>query len=124
MDAHNIHRLLGPANGGLRDLLKLELPMAPDVDEVAALRIGFTGTREGMTDRQKTALRELLASYPGAILHHGDAIGADAEAHDIAVALGCAVVIHPPENERQRAFKPAAGSVTQALSYPQQAHRA
>jgi len=61
-----------------------------------------------MTQRQKTALRELLASHAGAILHHGDAVGADAEAHDIANALGHAIVIHPPALETQRAFKTAA----------------
>ncbi len=61
-----------------------------------------------MTARQKSALRDLLASHDGAILHHGDAIGADTEAHDIAVALGCTIVIHPPTIERQRAFRSAA----------------
>jgi hypothetical protein len=72
------------------------------------LHIGFTGTRQGMTQGQKAALRELLASHPGATLHHGDAIGADAEAHDIAVELDCGIVIHPPDNVTQRAFKIAA----------------
>jgi len=71
------------------------------------MRIGFAGTRHGMTERQKIAVRDLLASYAGAILHHGDAVGADAEAHDIALALGCAIVIHPPAIETQRAFKTA-----------------
>ena len=60
------------------------------------MRIGFIGTRQGMTERKKIAVRDLLASYAGAILHHGDAVGADAEAHDIALAVGCAIVIHPP----------------------------
>jgi hypothetical protein len=41
-------------------------------------------------------------------LHHGDAVGADAEAHDIAIELGCAIVIHPPAIETQRAFMTAA----------------
>jgi hypothetical protein len=72
------------------------------------VHIGFTGTRDGMTARQKSALRGLLTSHDGAILHHGDAVGADAEAHDIAVALGCTIVIHPPTIERQRAFRSAA----------------
>ena len=71
------------------------------------MRIGFTGTRQGMTERQKSAVRDLLASYAGTILHHGDAIGADAEAHDIALALGCAIVIHPPAIATERAFKTA-----------------
>jgi hypothetical protein len=71
------------------------------------MRIGFTGTRRGMTKRQKIALSDLLSSYAATILHHGDAIGADAEAHEIAVGLGCAIVIHPPAVETQRAFKAA-----------------
>ncbi len=58
-----------------------------------------------MTPAQQERLRELLAASPGAILHHGDAVGADAEAHDIAAALGLPVVIHPPSEDRQRAFK-------------------
>jgi hypothetical protein len=58
-----------------------------------------------MTPTQRERLRALLACTPGAVLHHGDAIGADAEAHDIAVALGWAVVIHPPSEDYGRAFK-------------------
>jgi len=53
------------------------------------LHIGFTGARQGMTEGQKSALRDLLASHSGVVLHHGDAVGADAEAHDIAVELDC-----------------------------------
>lgn len=89
------------------------------------MRIGFTGTRQGMTERQKIALSDLLSSYAAAILHHGDAIGADAEAHEIAVGLGCAIVIHPPAVETQRAFKGGNGDPSgQALSCVQQGYRA
>jgi hypothetical protein len=46
--------------------------------------IGFTGTRRGMTDRQKTALAVLMEEfdqYEGQpTLHHGAANGADSEA--------------------------------------------
>ena len=73
----------------------------------SAAAIGFTGTRRGMTVAQRKALRALLLNGSGK-LHHGDAIGADAEAHDIAVALGRGVVIHPASLPDQRAFKSAA----------------
>jgi hypothetical protein len=45
--------------------------------------IGFTGTRQGMTAEQKSALRNLLDGGAGDF-HHGDCIGADSEAHGIA----------------------------------------
>jgi hypothetical protein len=60
-----------------------------------------------MSEEQKAVLGDLLATYPGATLHHDDAISADAEAHDIAVALGCTIVIHPPRSRGNGQFKTA-----------------
>ena len=72
-------------------------------DKIAVHRFHRHPTRN---DRgQKSALRVLLASHSGVVLHNGDAVGADAEAHDIAVELDFGVVIHPPDNVTQRAFK-------------------
>jgi predicted Rossmann fold nucleotide-binding protein DprA/Smf involved in DNA uptake len=59
-----------------------------------------------MTEAQGKALRALLITCSGK-LHHGDAVGADAEAHDIAVVLGRRVVIHPASLPERRAFKSA-----------------
>src|SRR5262245_53683963 len=42
-----------------------------------------------------------------AILCHGDAVGADAEARDIAVTLGWKAVSHPSANEAWRAHEVA-----------------
>ena len=68
--------------------------------------IGFTGTQNGMTMLQLAALRRLLVSLgQGNEFHHGDCIGADAEAHEVAESLGMFIVVHPPENSVKRAYK-------------------
>jgi hypothetical protein len=70
-------------------------------------KIGFTGTQRGMTAAQQMTLRRQLADSQGAEFHHGDCIGADAQAHDIAVELGLLPVVHPPANPSKRAWKPS-----------------
>lgn len=65
--------------------------------------VGFTGTQEGMTQAQVKRLRSLLG--PANEFHHGDCIGADAEAHEVAESLGLFIVVHPPVNSYKRAFK-------------------
>jgi hypothetical protein len=69
-------------------------------------RIGFTGTQLGMTVNQRAALYTALQKFcrDGGQFHHGDCIGADAEAHKIAESLGLTIVIHPPIKENKRAF--------------------
>lgn len=51
----------------------------------------FSGTREGLTHTQRQALTAVMASYRAdgfTVFHHGDCVGADAEAHAIARRLG------------------------------------
>jgi hypothetical protein len=67
-------------------------------------RFGFTGTQHGMTDAQKATLRDFLAAGSGEF-HHGDCIGADSEAHDIADECGYSIVLHPPTNPAKRAWR-------------------
>lgn len=59
------------------------------------MQIGFTGTREGMSDRQQAALNMLLDNFPGTEFHHGDCIGADSQAAKIANSCGHEVHAHP-----------------------------
>ena len=70
--------------------------------------IGFTGTQRGMTNKQKSEFTKYLRLYidknTNVIFHHGDCIGADTDAHEIAKKLNCKIVIHPPKNEKKRAF--------------------
>ena len=71
------------------------------------MKIGFTGTQTGMTSFQKRTFKLILESLDVTEFHHGDCIGADAEAHDLAEMLGFKTVSHPPIKENKRAFKMA-----------------
>lgn len=67
------------------------------------MHVGFSGTREGMTAPQLNAVRAEFDALRGT-LHHGDCIGADAEAHAAARTVGMKVHGHPPSNPKLRAF--------------------
>lgn len=68
------------------------------------MAIGFTGTRHGMTLAQKSAVRAMLnVNLEHGEIHHGDCIGADAEANDIAGELRLRRIVHPPVDEKHRA---------------------
>ncbi len=66
------------------------------------MKIGFTASRNGMSNAQKDALRRLLKAHfvVGAEFHHGCCIGGDEEAHIIARGLGYWIVLHPPTDLR------------------------
>lgn len=66
--------------------------------------VGFTGSRRGVQDAQRASLIALLQFLSATALHHGDCVGADAVAHDVAIALGMQVIIHPPSNPAMRAY--------------------
>jgi len=74
------------------------------------MRVGFTGTRAGMTTQQAAIVRELLRAKivqdRGSEFHHGDCLGADAQAAAVAASLGFSVVSHPPVIARYRAYVP------------------
>lgn len=67
------------------------------------MRIGFTGTRRGMTTQQREALRTILSAEEPGVFIHGDCIGADAQAHAIAKELGWSIEIFPCNIETARA---------------------
>lgn len=66
--------------------------------------VAFTGTRIGLTEPQVEALRSLLKELNPEQLHHGDCIGADAMADEIAIDLGIKTAIRPCNLRKQRAF--------------------
>jgi len=71
------------------------------------MRVGFTGTREGMSQQQKEQFVVKLYELNPTEFHHGDCIGADADAHDIVREFfpDVKVVIHPPSKTTTQAFK-------------------
>ena len=54
--------------------------------------------------------------------HHGDCIGADADAHGIAIGLGIPVHIHPPRYSSKRAFCKGAVAVYGVRDYLDRNH--
>lgn len=71
-----------------------------------SIRVGFTGTSSEVPPDQLRALLRVWEQLHDAIeLHHGDCIGADAQAHVLWMQKGDRrVVIHPPENPLKRAW--------------------
>lgn len=78
------------------------------------MKIGFTGTRHGMTSEQMGAFSQFMSEvFPLTEFHHGDCVGADDEAANIMSdirsnsdmdARRWKIVCHPPADETHRAF--------------------
>lgn len=58
------------------------------------MKVGFTGTQDGMTPAQRQSLRKLMDSMPISEFHHGSCVGADEQAHQLALNR-CSVHVHP-----------------------------
>jgi len=69
-----------------------------------SMKIGITGTREGMTDWQAKEVRKVLAELKGTEFHHGDCNGVDVQAAAIAKELGYKIICHPPKTYETRGY--------------------
>lgn len=69
------------------------------------MRIGFTGTRKGMTEAQKASCASLILQLNITEVHHGDCVGADSDFHDLLYLHGYdnTIHIHPPTKSHLRA---------------------
>lgn len=61
--------------------------------------VGFTGTRQRMSDTQIRQLGFVLKILPEPLLLHGGAIGADLQAHQVAVSLDIDTMIYPANGD-------------------------
>lgn len=69
------------------------------------MKVGFTGTRYGMSELQKLMLQAAVTINPPAEFHHGSCQGADVEAARIVreFAPKCRIVSHPgPDGDQYR----------------------
>ena len=71
------------------------------------LTVGFTGTKEGMTNMQARKLHSLFEFFKRTktveAVHHGDCVGADRTLHFVSSMFGFDVIVHPPDNPKHRA---------------------
>lgn len=75
------------------------------------IRIGFTGTRTGLRNEQKTQIIDILNNYDNIIVSHGDCVGADTDFHDLCLEYRknnpektLKIHIYPPNNIAMRSF--------------------
>lgn len=74
------------------------------------MKIGFTGTQQGMKASQAGKIYSLINDYfhenliYNSEFHHGDCYGADAQAHNIAKTFKLYIIIHPPIKTIKRAY--------------------
>lgn len=84
------------------------------------MKVGFTGTRRGLTDKQKESLR--LALFGATSFTHGDCIGADDEAAYLAHGMSIKVHCRPCYLHSQRAHNGCSEVIAKPLPPLQRNH--
>lgn len=77
--------------------------------------LGITGTREGPTEEQQAVMAEYISDAEQVL--HGDCVGVDETAHNMAKASGVPVKRYPPTNPRLRAYCDDAEETHRQLPY-------
>jgi hypothetical protein len=76
---------------------------AEDQPGASEMRVGFTGTQNGMTDMQSQFVFNTMMDLEPTEAHHGCCIGADAQFHDMLGYSQAQVYGHPPINTSKMA---------------------
>ena len=96
---HRTYYLIGPVQ-----VIFNKIFITINIKKKYMVKIGFTGSRTGMTIQARKTFEEFLKTITIDEFHHGDCIGCDAEAHEIVSSKGITTIIHPPTNSKARAF--------------------
>ena len=67
------------------------------------VKIGFTGTRNGMNKEQIKELENIIKSKQLDEFHHGMCVGSDQQAHDVVKKEKIKIVGHPPTYKKFQA---------------------
>lgn len=95
------------------------------------MKVGFTGTRKGMTDEQLESLHKWISERRELDeFHHGDCIGADDDAADTIREINMytdegariKVVCHPPTDKRRAAFNTYFDEIREPKDYFERNH--
>ena len=76
--------------------------------------LAFTGTQQGMTEAQRVRFRHMMTRIRPEWFHHGDCIGADAQAHD-EMRPHAQIHIHPCTIDTKRAYKTGSVRIEEPL---------
>jgi hypothetical protein len=79
--------------------------------------VGFTGTRKGLCGGQSAKILEFLIKNHVTEAHHGDCEGGDAQFHELCKMAGVAIIIHPPQDPKLRAFCKGADEIEPERPY-------
>ena len=86
--------------------------------DIDVSNLGFTGTRVGMTDKQKEMLALFFSDHPEGWFSHGECIGADEEAHLLVREFSNRKIkVFPPDIDYLRASISDADIVMPAAPY-------
>jgi len=83
------------------------------VDATISVKLGFMGSRGGMTQNQVHALTKVLKDLDVTEVHHNDVHGAAHQFHNMAnrIVMGASFIAHPPNTPKYRAFCNVSSSV-------------